>query len=398
VFDRSGRLIIASGTVLTEKHLRAMKIWGVNRVDVADDADGATDAVVAVDPAAVEAADARIRRLFQFNADLADHPLIRTLKEHAHARMIRQGEEDTERCPVRPDAGTEGVGADGERPTLQALAKSAKSIASPPAIHSRLTMVINHPHSSAEDIARVIGEDPGLTARLLRIANSSLYAFPAQIETVSGAVVVIGTAQLCELALSTSAAGLFNRIPADMVDPTSFWRHGVSCAVLARGLAQLRRERNAERFFVGGLLHDIGRAILYVFAPGPAQHALFDAYENSQPLHDAERRALGFDHAAVGEALLEAWNLSECHREIVGRHHSPSDTSKFPTEAAIVHVADLMANALQMGSSGERLVPALDVRAWQHLEISLDALPGLIESGEHQIGDIVSILSQDSAK
>ena len=102
-------------------------------------------------------------------------------------------------------------------------------IPSLPEIFIRVNEVVNNPRSSLEDVGKVISEDTGLTARLLKIVNSAFYGFPSHIETISRAVTIVGTQQLRDLALATSVIRLFSGIPHDLLDMESFWRHSVAC-------------------------------------------------------------------------------------------------------------------------------------------------------------------------
>jgi HD-like signal output (HDOD) protein len=114
-------------------------------------------------------------------------------------------------------------------------------IASLPMIFVQINEALNSRSGSITDVSRIIGEDPGLTARLLRLVNSPLYGFPSRIETISRALVVVGTQQLRDMALATSVIKLFSGIPADLVTMESFWQHTVACALAARILATYRR-------------------------------------------------------------------------------------------------------------------------------------------------------------
>ena len=103
-------------------------------------------------------------------------------------------------------------------PRAEALARSAAHLASPPLVYDRLNQVLAHPHCGSADIARVIGEDPGLTSRLLRLVNSGFFGFSQPVESVAKAVTVVGTAQIRDLALATSVVSAFDRIPPEIVD------------------------------------------------------------------------------------------------------------------------------------------------------------------------------------
>jgi putative nucleotidyltransferase with HDIG domain len=266
------------------------------------------------------------------------------------------------------------------------------SVASLPGIYLRLCDIINDPRSSAVDVGRVMADDPGLTARLLRLVNSALYGFPSRIETVSQAISIVGTAQLSDLALATSVIRAFADMPEDLVTMESFWRHSVACGTTARVIAIRRREPNVERFFVAGLLHDIGRPIIFMRAAAEERRALALAREKTLALFEAEHQVMGFDHTHVGAALLEAWKLPASLREAVALHHHPERAQRFPVEAGIVHVADVLANGLRLGSSGERLVPPFVPSAWDLLGLPTAAVPGILEEAERQYHAAVQVV------
>lgn len=262
------------------------------------------------------------------------------------------------------------------------LVQGSIKLGSPPLIYERLMEVINHPRGGAADVAKVIREDTALTARLLKVVNSAFFSFPQRIDTVSQAVTVVGTSQVRDLALATSVVTLFKDVPRDLADMDGFWRHSLACGVGARVLAGLRRESNVERFFVAGILHDIGKLVFYLQVPDQARRVLEEAKASNLLLHQAERTVLGFDHAQVGEALLDLWNMPASLREAVRFHHNPRRAARFPVETGATHTADVMANALGFGNSGERFVPPLSPEAWDTLGVE-DALllPAVEEMG-----------------
>jgi HD-like signal output (HDOD) protein len=266
----------------------------------------------------------------------------------------------------------------------QEMLRGCVGVSSLPMIFLRLNEAINSPRSSAVEISEIIAEDPGLTARLLRLVNSPLYNFPAKIETISRAVVIVGTQQIRDLALATTVLKLFEGIPADLVTMESFWAHSVACGLASRILAAYRRELNVERYFVAGILHDIGRLIICSQAPELARQALAACSDHGGLLHEAEARILGFDHAAVGRLLARAWKLPTSLEEVVGYHHCPDRAKRFPVETAVVHLGDIAAHALQLGGSGQRYVPPLNALAWKTLEIPASALGPALEQVERQ--------------
>lgn len=275
------------------------------------------------------------------------------------------------------------------------LVQGSVNLASPPMIYQRLMEVINHPRGGTSDVANVIREDTALTARLLKVVNSAFFAFPRRIETVSQAVTVVGTSQVRDLALATSVVALFKDVPPDLVEMDGFWRHSLACGAGARVLAGLRRETNIERFFVAGILHDLGKLILCLKVPVEAREAFQLAREQNLLLYEAERRVFGFDHAQVGEALLTQWNMPLSLREALRFHHDPRRAERFPIEAAAVHAADVLANALGLGNGGEVFVPPLSEEGWEKLEVDEAFLSSGIEEIERQFEAAVHLVGQE---
>jgi HD-like signal output (HDOD) protein len=391
LLDPNGRQILPLGATLSERHITALKMWGIARVSIQSDKDEERP-VVKLSAEEAEAVEAYISRIFSLNKEHANHPLLKDLRQRSLRRMA-EGSATTPERPVAKD--TPYQLPEPGNITPEKIVARADVASSHPAVYARLMEVIVHPHSSADDIALVIGEDPSLTARLLRIANSSFFAFPGRIDTVSRAVTLIGTSQICDLALATSAAKLFNKIPAELVDQASFWKHSVACGVIARGLASLRRVPNVEQLFTIGILHDIGRAVLFIVCPDTANYVVRESARTGQSLFEVERQVLGFDHARLAQILLESWNLPMCYCEAIGRHHMPQAAQGYPVEAAVVNIADLAALALQMGNSGSRFVPLLNTAAWDSLGLSVKTVSGLIEESERIIDDMTAILAQD---
>ena len=275
------------------------------------------------------------------------------------------------------------------------LVQGSVQLSSPPLIYQRLMEVINHPRGGAADVAKVVLEDAALTARLLRVVNSAFFAFPRSVDTVSQAVTLVGTSQIRDLALATSVVQLFKDVPKDLIDMDGFWRHSLACGVAARVLAGLRREGNVERFFVAGILHDLGKLIIFQRCPEEARAVLEEAKGGRTLVYLAERNLLGFDHGQVGEALLDQWSMPASLREALHFHHSPRMASRYPVETSAVHVADIMANALGFGHGGELFVPPLSPEAWETLAIDAAYLPSTIEEIDRQFQAAVHLVGLD---
>ena len=130
------------------------------------------------------------------------------------------------------------------------LVNDTVELASLPNVVMRAMEVLNHPHTSASAIGEIIGEDPALTTRLLRIVNSAFYGFPSRIDTISRAITIVGTLELTDLILGSSAIQVFYRLPNQLINMQGFWEHSLYSGVVARVLARYLRAPNTERCFV----------------------------------------------------------------------------------------------------------------------------------------------------
>ena len=165
----------------------------------------------------------------------------------------------------------------------------------------------------------------------------------------------------------------------------SFWKHSLACGVTARCLAVARQLPAAEKFFMAGLLHDLGRLVLLSQAPPQATKAFHRYQSKRMLLWEAEREVLGFDHAKIGEDLLRRWHYPANLVNAVAYHHCPMAAGFFQLETSVIHVADYLVHALQIGSSGERLVPPLSQTAWERVGLTTGALKSVTDSVDEQI-------------
>ena len=281
------------------------------------------------------------------------------------------------------------------RPSVEKIVARTRVVFSPPFIYNRLNEAINHPRTSVKDIAKIINEDQGLSVRLLKLANSPLFGYFAKVDTISRAVTIVGTQQLRDLALAAWVMGVFKGIPEDLMNMSMFWRHSIACGIFSRNLAAYLREPNVERFFVAGVLHDLGQLVMCVTIPETVAEMIGRSGAQQELHHLTERQELGFDHAELGGAFLKAWNLPMNIVEPVGFHHSPSRARKFPQETAIIHLAETLCQALDIGFSGERFVSPIEREAWDRLGIPANMLTDIIKQSEPQIEDIFAILAED---
>ena len=193
--------------------------------------------------------------------------------------------------------------------SVSELASQATEIFVLPDAVTRLKACMDDSAASIDDIGEIIAFDPGLTAQLLKVANSALYKFPNKIETISKALQVIGTRAAYDLALAYGISHAFKDVEAKIIDLDRFWEQSVSCGLLAKYLAERKRHKEAERLFVAGLLHNIGELVIVSVYPNEAQRCT--AYNARVKPAELQAAICGFTYADLSAALIKEWGIPE---------------------------------------------------------------------------------------
>lgn len=279
-----------------------------------------------------------------------------------------------------------------ERTEIQKLIEDAGALISLPEVSIQVNKMVDDPSVTAADIGKVLSRDPALVAQLLKLANSPLYGFSREVDTVSRAVALLGTNRLRDLVLSSSVSHAFDGIPNDLISMEDFWHHSLYCGVLAQFLARHSGKTGDESLFVAGLLHDIGQLVMFNRMPEQSHQAILLVMEDPEEpeMFEAERRIFGFDHMQVGEALVTKWQLSPKLRECVAHHHEPSKAKDFPLETALVHVANAVAVMVELESTDE--LPHIDPVCWELTGLDAGDLPSVIEEARGELAEVEAAL------
>ncbi|HEX9444534.1 MAG TPA: HDOD domain-containing protein, partial [Candidatus Binatia bacterium] len=231
--------------------------------------------------------------------------------------------------------------------------------------------------AGARDMAKVIVLDQAFTARLLRIANSPYYGQSRDVTTVSQAVSILGMDAIASLALTLFTFGSVPEEDSETLSIGALWEHSLGSAVWARAIAARVGRVAAEEAFIAGMLHDMGKVLLYRFFKKELLEAVGIAEAEGLALAEAERRVLGTDHAVVGQAAANQWGFPPLLRYAIAFHRAPGETPGDAGDAvrkivAIVHVADLLSEASEIGYGGERGDEPIDPAVWPLLKLGED--------------------------
>jgi len=270
------------------------------------------------------------------------------------------------------------------------LVQDINKLVSLPEVCMQLDEMLASPYHNVNDIAQLISQDVNLSARLLKIANSSLYGFSGRIDSIARAINLVGTSELMILVLATSTVTTFKDVPGHSFNMAGFWRRSVYTGVLAKLIARRCNILHPERLFISGLLHDIGMLVLVYSQPELANQILDTVEHTEQPVYDVEVELLGFDHAEIGRELAKNWRLPQSFQDSIYYHHHLDESDEPILDAAIIHIASEATIALETGEKirGEQVDPI----AWQLTKLDMEDIDELHVEATPEFEDMLSIL------
>ena len=270
------------------------------------------------------------------------------------------------------------------RDDLNTLVASCDNLFSLPEVCLKLRTALDDPACDFARVAAIVKTEPVLAARILRIVNSALFGFAARIDSIDRALMIMGTQQLNDLVLADSAVSQCRKLSVHGFDMTAFWRRSVDCAVTARLLALECNVLDGERYFLLGLLHDIGHLVLWCHDSSRMQNIFAEHEQRGESLITLERRKLGYDYAQVGAALLQAWHLPEASVAAIERHPHPQVARQYPLETAIVHIAATIAAGHDIES-----IPAA---VWEATGRNPDVLDVMLATRESAVAEACALI------
>jgi putative nucleotidyltransferase with HDIG domain len=227
-----------------------------------------------------------------------------------------------------------------------------------PVVAMKVNELINDPNSSSADIAEVLKKDQVLTAKILRLVNSSYYSIPGGVADVQRALAFLGFNTLAQLVLSLSVFSLFSGFDNEDFSMLDFWRHALATGVCSELLARRLKYPKPEEAFTCGLLHDIGKLVLHEIDPDRLMQIIREAKRRGSSFLDVEREWDLPGHSYLGEVIATKWGLPQVIRLSIRYHHF--DVTKMETILSsakpviqMVRLANQICVKNQVGKSGD---------------------------------------------
>ena len=263
--------------------------------------------------------------------------------------------------------------------TQDSIASRLEELPTLPAIVYELSKVINDPMSSTTDVEKIMANDVGLTAKVLRLVNSAYYAIPGGVSSLSRAIGYIGFDTVNQLVLSASILKALETKGPQKYDMNEFWKHSIGVAIASETIAKYVNHPMPADLFTCGLVHDMGKVALYTLEQDTMLQIVLAAEEKGISYHEAEV-ALGLPtHTMIGQMLAQKWQLPQAIHACIAHHHAKDLNQRNGTKSDlhrnidIVMLGNLLVHALKFGKSGHAKILGAPKEVLERLSLNPDA-------------------------
>jgi putative nucleotidyltransferase with HDIG domain len=277
---------------------------------------------------------------------------------------------------------------------LKAVVGRIDNIPTLPTVVAQVTEAIRDPRVDASHVGQIISRDQALAAKTLRLVNSAFYGFPRKINNITRAIIVMGFNKVRNLALTASVLDAFKSRDKDF-DYAGLWKHSLGTAIAAEVLAKAIKSSEIEDAFVTGLLHDIGKLVMALYAKDAFARIRDHVEKNDVLMLNAEMELFEIDHGLVGAWLADEWKFPQKLARAIRLHHNPEAAREYQEIIYITHVADILCRALEIGNGGDKRIPQMSRTVWDALKLNdttIDSCMTEIYEGLDKAKDFLDLL------
>lgn len=266
-------------------------------------------------------------------------------------------------------------------------------IATLPEVTLKIIDLVEDPTSTAQDLHRIITNDPALCSRILKVVNSAFYGLPGQIGSINRGIVLLGLNAVKNIAIATSLTKLFKG--GDLCPGFSardLWDHSMAVAAASKMIADRAGIGLSDEAFLAGLLHDLG-IMVELQSSREKLIEVFEQFEAGKPFIAAEEEVLGANHQDFGSALCNRWKFPRSFSFVTGHHHDPLALDPGNrTLACVVHLADKIALEQRLGFVADVAAGAVDPRILDDLRLTPEDVQVISEQLPESLDEIKMVL------
>jgi putative nucleotidyltransferase with HDIG domain len=243
-----------------------------------------------------------------------------------------------------------------------------------------------------EEIERALRYDPGLTANVLKLANSPFFGIPQKIGSLKQAIILLGNKRLAKLVLSVCTSSLMEKeLKGYKMPHGDLWRHSVGVSIIAEAVAKKKEISKSADVFTPALLHDIGKVALSNFVEKEYE-AINSITSSGVPYEVAENKVLGTDHAEIGSQILRQWSFPSSVVDAVRYHHNPDRLAVQNPQLDIVYISNHLFNTQPKENCYVNMMGSLSQHVINRLGIKFDEFKLLSENTAKMIEKLSDIL------
>ncbi len=275
-----------------------------------------------------------------------------------------------------------------------------------PSIFGEFNVMMNSPSVSPRKIAALIKKDQSMVAKIIKLSNVAFHGKREEITDISNAVTYLGLKQLKRLMLQVSLSRMFTFGDTHIPDfnPISFWEHSLGTAYFAETLSKSLKFPPNEDFYLGGLMHDVGKKMLYRCYPDQFEEIVFNQINDGIPDLEAEQEVMeGIDHTDIGAFFAQKWKFGPAVIDAIKFHHSTDESVSSSKEVTlIVYLANLFAKTAELCFPWEnRSINIAKLPVWEEVkaiskaDVDTDKLTLQLIDAAAQIKQTVTSLLSD---
>ncbi len=277
---------------------------------------------------------------------------------------------------------------------LKQLLGKGQELPSLPEIYLRVAEQLEDETITVQQIGDTVQHDPVITDRVLKMVNSAYYGLPNQVASVTQSVSLLGRERLKHILIGSVLRGVFSSgqdNPAFSMQV--FWQHSIKTAIIARELArQVREIEEPESMFTAGLLHDIGKLLLFNKFPERMMAAEEYAMQKRVDVLSAELSQVGLTHTAVGEALMQHWGLPQLLVDCATRHHEVVHDGPDRHATHLIYLANQLSHYVPPLDDGETQDILDDIVNWDMSNVSLEQIAAACQQADDMVFEVMESL------
>ena len=267
---------------------------------------------------------------------------------------------------------------------IEDIISSVEDFPTLPTIYSKLLDLLADPHTTATHLAEFISNDPSAATKILKTVNSPIYGLQGKVDTMSEAISHIGFNDVKNLVMALSVIDLFSKLDSiEHFSIVDFWKHSIAVGVISKLLGQKLNLRNLEPYYLAGILHDIGKIFFLREFSDEYTLVVNAAIYDQEALSEVENKRFGINHLNAGALVAEKWQLPDNIKQTIQNHNDGKVDGEFNEQVACIHLADKIANVLELGVPTLFVINRPNPDLWKFLNVE----PGMLESLYPEIMD-----------